>query len=528
MRAAALALAIVVLWPGAVAAQASAPAAPPAVVTSAGPDSVSVTLYRDPARNGDGAIDRDNPSGFALVTETRTVTLPAGTAVIRFEGVAGNIMPESALVAGLPEGVEEKNLDASLLSPRSLFDRALGRRVMIRRTDRATGKVVMRQATIRSSASGAAVLQIAGEYTDYKCSGMPETLVYDGVPEGLSAKPTLSVRTTSPVERKVTLTLSYLAGGFDWQADYIIAMRPDGRSADLFAWITLASSDVTSFVDAQTQVVAGQINREVSEDGKKFGPSESDLPLKCWPMPRYHLEQFEPVPAPPPPPAPMMAEGMDIVVTGARRMARAMASPIPVAVLASAEQLGDLKLYRFPTRVTVASRAQKQVAMLSKPSIKLRPIYRAEIDRDDARTWLVLRGRNTIENGLGVALPGGKAAVFSSAGDEPLLVGESSIGDKAVGEDVEFELGEPDSVQSDVDAVRERGRVASFKITVTNSNPWPVEYEAGIRIADGAALRSPSGHLGKKDGYPLWSVTVPPNGTAKLTYDIREAKNDDD
>jgi hypothetical protein len=529
VRAVFLALAIAALWPGVAPAQTSEPAAPLTVVTSAGPDSVSVTLYRDPDRDGDRAIDRDDPSGFALITETRTVTLPAGSAVIRFEGVAGNIMPESALVAGLPTGVEEKNLDASLLSPRSLFDRALGRRVMIRRTNPATGKVMMQQATIRSSASGAAVLQIAGEYTDYKCSGMPETLVYDGVPDGLSAKPTLSVRTTSPVERRVTLTLSYLAGGFDWQADYIIAMRPDQRSADLFAWITLASSDVTSFADAQTQVVAGHVNRESGRGTTSLGREDGDLPLKCWPMPSYNLTPI--MPPPPPPvmaPAPMAGESMDIVVTGQRRSASFKTSPIPIAKLASAEQLGDLKLYRFPTRVTVASQAQKQVAMLSKPGIKLRPIYRAEINSDDARTWLVLRGKNTAENGLGVALPSGKAAVFSQAGDESLLVGESAIADKTVGEEIEFELGESDSVHTDVDVVREKGRFTSFKVIVTNSNPWPIDYEAGIRIADGAALRSPSGRLGKKDGYPLWSVTVPPNGTATLSYGIRAAKDEDD
>lgn len=528
MRAAFLTLAVAALWPGGATAQTSAPATPPAVVTSAGPDSVSVTLYRDPERSGDDAIDRNSPSGFALITETRTVTLPAGTAVIRFEGVAGNIMPESALVAGLPAGVEEKNLDASLLSPRSLFDRALGRRVMIRRTNPATGKVVMQQATIRSSANGAAVLQIAGDYTDYKCSGMPEALVYDGVPEGLSAKPTLSVRTTSPVERKVTLTLSYLAGGFDWQADYIIAMRPDGRSADLFAWITLASSDVTSFANAQTQVVAGQINREDAPSNRSFGPAQDDLPLKCWPMPSYDLT---PIPPPPPPPAPMMMapamEGQDIIVTGSRMRNAAKSSPIPIAKLASAEQLGDLKLYRFPTRVTVASKAQKQVAMLSKSGVKLWPVYRADINEDEANTWLVLRGKNRSEDGLGVALPSGKAAVFSSAGDESLLVGESSITDKTIGEDVEFELGQAQSVQTDVDDVRKKDRVTKYTVTVTNSNPWPIEYEAGIQVAERAVLRSPSSRLGKKDGSPLWTVTVPANATAKLTYDIREAKDDD-
>jgi hypothetical protein len=55
--------------------------------------------------------------GFALITETRTVHLPAGLSRLRFEGVADGIEPASAIVTGLPEGVIEKNRDAKLLSP---------------------------------------------------------------------------------------------------------------------------------------------------------------------------------------------------------------------------------------------------------------------------------------------------------------------------------------------------------------------------------------------------------------------------
>ncbi|MDB5677805.1 hypothetical protein [Sphingomonas bacterium] len=500
------------------------------VITSAGPEHVSVTLYRGPYYRPGREIDRDNPQGYALITERRTIALPAGPAVIRFEGVAGNILPESALIGGLPDGVQEKNLDASLLSPRSLFDRALGRRVMIRRTDQATGKVTLQQATIRSSADGAAVLQIGAGFADLKCSGLPEMLVYDGVPPGLSAKPTLSVRTDSKVARTVTLTLSYLAGGFDWQADYIVAMRPDGRSADMFAWITLASTDVTSFVDADTQVVAGELNRDRDREDDSFGAGDGDLTLKCWPLPNYDLDRRRVVTVVSDSlqTLPVDEDGRDIIVTGSI-MRRAVAnSPVPVALLASAESLGDLKLYRFPRRVTVASNAQKQVAMLSKPSVKLWPIYRSEVRDEDADTTMVLRGKNVVANGLGVALPGGKVAVFSEVEGRSLMIGESSVGDKTVGEEIEFELGEPGSVDAEVETLREKGRKTRYELTVTNANPWPIDYEAKIAFDDGAGLFSPSAKLGTKDGVPLWTTRVPANGTAKLSYSIRAAKDTDD
>ena len=525
MRAAPLLLiALYALW-------AAVPAGAQAVITSAGPDKVSVTLYRDPDRGIDGAISRDSPQGYALITETRTVTIPAGETVIRFEGVAGNIMPESALVSGLPDGVEEKNLDASLLSPRSLFDRALGRRVMVRRTDPGTGKVTTQQATIRSSSAGAAVLEMGGVFGDLKCSGLPETLVYDGVPAGLSAKPTLSVRTRAVAERRVTLTLSYLAGGFDWQADYIIAMRADGRSADLFAWITLASTDVTSFVDADTQVVAGKPNRsgDSTLDTRNYAAG-GDLALRCWPMPRYNLYALSNFAAPAPPPPAMMAEGMmDIVVTAQRVQRRGALSAVPIAVLATAEQLGDLKLYRFPTRVTVASQAQKQVAMMSKPAVKLAPVYVTDVRGESADTAMLLRGKNVTANGLGLPLPAGGASVYAEVDGEQLLVGESAIEDKTIGEIVEFDLGEPLSVSAEAVGTkrRDRDRKTYYVLTVTNDQPWPIAYEAKIHLDEHQKMIKASRALGKKDGEPFWSTNIPANGTATLNYVVLAGDGDD-
>jgi hypothetical protein len=129
----------------------AAPAQP--IATSAGPDAVSVTVYRAPGR-GSGTMELDYLQGFALISERRQVIVPAGEGSIRFEGVAGGIIPESAIVTGLPDGVVEKNQEALLLSPASLLERSLGRRVHLRRTSLATGKVHEHEAVIRSARAG--------------------------------------------------------------------------------------------------------------------------------------------------------------------------------------------------------------------------------------------------------------------------------------------------------------------------------------------------------------------------------------
>lgn len=475
------------------------------VATSSGPDSVSVTIYREPNRSPSAEIDLGWLSGYALVTEKRTVTIPAGRAVIRFEGVAGGILPESAIVTGLPSGVREKNLDADLLAPYSLYARHVGRPVTIRRTIK--GRSVEERAIIRSGPDGAAILQTKEGFIAVGCGPSRDEIAYDSVPEGLTARPTLSVETTSPREGKVTLTLSYLAWNFDWQANYVATMRPDGRSADLLAWVTLANGDVTSFADAETMVVAGKLNRE--DTARRRGPGGRPLQVTCFPRP-----VSEPMSitmrkmAPPPPPAPMAIVAEDlgqIVVTGSR--------------MAKQEELGDLKLYRIPDATTVAAMSQKQVMMFDKRAVPVEIVYRAEIGSGGTGdVQITLRAQNRKEKGLGIPLPAGRVAVFEPLGERRLLVGEASLDDKAISEEVQLDIAEATQVTADVVTGKEGDDWEDQILTVTNANPHPIRFEAEFQRGDDFRLTRMSARLGRRNGHDVWSVEVPANGTATLRY----------
>ncbi len=190
----------------------TAPAQPPTpVVVSTKIDDAAVTVYRAPNRGG-GAINPNWPQGFAFITETRTVALPAGTSVLRLEGVAEGLLPETAVVSGLPDGVAEKNRDARLLSPAGLVDAFLKRSVTLRRTNLRTGQVVEQQAVIQAGPNGGVVLQnAAGGFEALGCSGLPERMLYPRAPKELSARPTLSLLVESRTARTVKIQLLYLA-----------------------------------------------------------------------------------------------------------------------------------------------------------------------------------------------------------------------------------------------------------------------------------------------------------------------------
>src|SRR3712207_8025869 len=86
------------------------------IVSSPAPERVAVTVYRNPDR-GLEPMNLGWLGGYALVSETRRVRLPAGESEVRFEGLTSGIVPQSAIVTGLGEAVLEKNRDARLLSP---------------------------------------------------------------------------------------------------------------------------------------------------------------------------------------------------------------------------------------------------------------------------------------------------------------------------------------------------------------------------------------------------------------------------
>jgi hypothetical protein len=494
----------------------AAPAAAQSVTSSGQPDRVAVTIYRAPGRSATTPMNRDWLGGLALITETRRIDVPAGEGEIRFEGVAGGIIPESAIVTGLPDGVIEKNQDAALLSPGSLLDRSLGRRVHLRRTSLATGRVTEQDAIIRSGAGGAVVLQTPGGFEALRCTGLKDALVYDEVPQGLSAKPTLSVRTRSAKPVTATVTLSYLATGFDWEANYVAKLRPDGRHVDLFAWLTLASQDETSLINADTKAVAGRVNAEDDREPRQQ-PKGEELRLRCWPAGTTHggrrmFEGFPPPPAPPPPPmmamavAPVTIGAQDIVVTGTRVPTR--------------EDIGDFKLYSLPERVTVAAKSQKQVALLSQPAVGIELLYRVRVWRDSVREpqpQLVLRTINKPEWGLGLPLPAGTFALFDRYRGRPVLLGEGTTADRAIGEKAEVELGPASNVKVETDS-EDKGRDRSLvTLTVTNDEPHPILFEAKITSGN-EAIGGFSSKIYAEGKERVWRAEVPANSSRSLSY----------
>lgn len=491
------------------------------VVISAAPDKVAVTLYRDPKR-GEGDIDRDNPGSFALVAETRTVTLPPGVAVIRFEGVASGIVPQSAILFGTPP--RERNRDAALLSQKGLVDAFTGQRVILRRTDPASGRTLEESATIRSAADRLVVTTPRGVEALY-CSGLRQTLLYPEAPPTLSAKPVLSMTTRDQPGGSVTITLAYIATGFDWDATYVATLASDGQSLDLLGWLTLASADETSFADATASAVAGRVNRskDSRDDTGENARQEAQYLNRfsdCWPAGKTSdVGNGPPAPPPPPPPMAIMMDAGEIVVTSQRRQEAVQSAPLALSVVAKAENLGDLKLYRIPVPVTVAARSQKQVAFLVKDEVKGSLIYRSQMSWDGpGDPQMLFRFHNGKEEGMGDPLPAGRAILYQDSPWGRMYVGESMTGDKAVDEEVEWPFARASNLTVEEEKAEDGKDHLRHTVIVRNANPFAVRFEMDFPLNDGRIFSGFGGRLTAKPGKRVWAMTVPANGEVRLRF----------
>jgi len=508
-------------------------------VDASAPSALAVTLYRDPNRGPDEAMNREWPQGFAMITETRQVTLPPGESTIRFEGVAEGMVAVSAIVTGLPGGTIEKNRNADLLSPAALVDGTLGNRVTVTRTNPATGEGVVEAAIVRTRADGGLVLQTSQGFEAVRCAGLPERLTFDRVPPGLSAQPVFSIDTRDPRGGSYTVELTYLAWGFDWQANYVATLAEPGRGNEvklrLMSWLTLLNDNGQSFPDAELLVVAGRLNVVSDFQALADPPDARPLALTCYPLGSTAAgSPLDYPPPPPPPPAPpMMMAAEAIVVTGQRAAALEQdLSKLP-QFIAAEEALGDLKLYRVPERVTVSAKGLKQVAFLDQGAVRGRLLYEygcAPWGGDDGAVpaAMLIVTVNDEAHGLGMALPTGGLAVFepSSLGEQ--LVAEDSLRDYAEGQDVELELADSSQVfgqciaQPDVDYDEDPKRWMPMRAVLSNANPNPATLRLVLGTPAEWQFRGLRGTR-VKDGETIVEVTVPGNGRREVTWEVRPA-----
>lgn len=235
-------------------------AAQTAEQTTTGHDrqSVNITVYN---------------SNLGLVRETRRLTLPQGRIALRFADVTAQIRPETVHLGSLtsPSALRilEQNYQYDLLNPGKLLDKFVGKEItlVLRRYQNNTETFEPVQATLLSN-NGGQVWRINGQIV-INPANITE-MRFPDLPKNLVATPTLVWDVENREAGTQTVEASYLTGGMNWRADYVLLVSADDTKGDLQGWVTLTNTSGTSFEDARLQLVAGDVNRVTEQRNLAF------------------------------------------------------------------------------------------------------------------------------------------------------------------------------------------------------------------------------------------------------------------
>ena len=446
------------------------------------------------AQNGQGdvavTIYNDN---LALVQDERRLAIPSGRSRQEFPNVSGQISPETVTLNAPDVAIVEQNFDFDLLSPASLMEEAVGETITLVRTNPATGAEERERARVLA-VNGGVVLQIGERIEVLRDDGLPVRVIFDKVPPNLRARPTLSVTLESSRSGTRPVTLSYLTPGMSWKADYVTLFDEEAGTIDVQGWVTLTNSTGTTFNNAETLLVAGQVQQE---------------------QPQFYNPGRRGYRPPPPPPPPGNRPGTE--------------TP-------DRESLGEFYLYPLRERTTIANQQTKQVSFLDVTGAAAR---RAYVFRNPWMQTLdqamsadtVLQFSSSRDQGLGDALPAGTVRVYmKDRRGNAQFVGENAIGHTPMGSDIAIRTGDAFDVK--VQPVVERRQEmagnrwrTSMRYTLTNARPEPVTVnviQSGL-WGDTRIVEESQESDRRSADEALWRVRVPANGTATVTatFDTR-------
>jgi hypothetical protein len=312
------------------------------------------------------------------------------------------------------------------------------------------------------------------------------------LPDNLFSRPTLIWTLQNGGAQAHRVEASYLAGKLAWNADYVLTVSRDDKSADLDGWVTLQNGSGTSFRNAKLQLVAGDLNRvrqAVAE--KRFDQAR-------------------------------------------RSMEMAAAAPM------AQEAFSEYHLYTLGRKTTINNAETKQVSMLGGTGVPVQK--RFVVDGQDFYyhnqqhpgapikdvVQVYYQFRNEEKSGLGMPMPAGTVRVYQADSKGGIhLAGEDRIAHTPKDETLKLKIGNAFDVvceRNQVDFQKIAGNVYEFEyeITLRNHKAIPITVEVNEPIG-GTWRMVRSTHAATKTAAwaAQFNVPVAQDGATVLKYRVR-------
>jgi hypothetical protein len=436
-------------------------------------------------------------SNLGLVRETRALTLPNGRINLSFADVSAQIRPETVHLRSLTEGsalsILEQNYQYDLLNPGKLLDKYVGREItlLLRRYQNNTEVLEPVKALLLSNNQGQ-VWQLNNQIV-INPTNIAE-MRFPDVPKNLVATPTLVWDVQNGRTGPQTVEASYLTGGMNWKADYVLVVNGDDTRGDLQGWVTLQNQSGMGFENAQLQLVAGDVNRVREDDSERDGRRAMDeMATRSESRPQFQEQAFF-----------------------------------------------EYHLYTLQRPTSVREQETKQVSLLEAAGFGVskeyvlngQTYYYRSYNNPGApikeKVGVYMQFRNSEQNRLGMPLPAGTVRLYKQdeRGNQQ-FIGEDHIDHTPKDEEVRVKVGDAFDIvaerkQTDYKVIASNVYEYAYEIKIRNHKQGAVTVIVNEPIGGDWEMVSSSYKAEKTAAFAAqFKVPVEKDGEARLTYRVR-------
>src|SRR6202142_2834907 len=206
---------------------------------------------------------------FAVVRDTVPLDLQSGVNNVRYADATARVEPDSVILRD-PGGkhslqIWEQNyrndpvtqeLLLSLFEGKTIDFETLRLKDNTQTRELISGKVI-RSGYVPGGGAEQPIIEVNGklQFT------LPGTPLFPDLGDDTVLKPTLNWLLQSSQPGKFDAEVSYITGGFTWEADYNLVSPEKGDMGDLIGWGTTKNQSGKTFKDAKIKLMAGDVNK---------------------------------------------------------------------------------------------------------------------------------------------------------------------------------------------------------------------------------------------------------------------------
>jgi hypothetical protein len=217
---------------------------------------------------------------FAVVRDTVPLDLKSGVNNVRYADATARVEPDSVILRD-PAGkhslqIWEQNYRNDPVTQELLLSLFEGKTIdfqNLRLKDNTQTRELIPGKIIRSGyVPGGNPEQPIIEVNGKLQFALPGTPLFPDLGDDTVLKPTLNWLLQSDQPGKFDAEVSYITGGFTWEADYNLVSPEKGDTVDLIGWVTMNNQSGKTFHDAKIKLMAGDVNKIQPQlmDGLRF------------------------------------------------------------------------------------------------------------------------------------------------------------------------------------------------------------------------------------------------------------------